>query len=199
MAKMEENGAALVGQFKGPKDNSPRVSKPTEDTPEKTEEKKEDATPVDKAKAYQEGLEAAGIKVEEAREILDDVLFKQGYNEVVKVGGKLPVTLRTRVYNDSQRVMHFLESEAPTFPMHVSDLVARYNVAASLGAYGDKVFEFPIEEGKVTVQDVEDAFHVRLRFIMALPTPVIDRLITLTGDFDRKVAAAFADGAPEDF
>lgn len=193
MAKTVE--APLVGDFKSPKGNTPRTSKPQED-PKKSEKKD---PPVDKAKAYQEGLEAAGLELGDARSILDNVLFEGGHSETFKIGGKLPVIIRTRVYNDSQRVMRFLESEAPTFPMNVSDLVARYNVAASLEAYGDKTFEFPVASKDVSIKQVEDAFHIRLDFLMTLPTPAVDRLITLTGDFDRKITAAFADGAPEDF
>jgi len=206
MKSNDTTGAPLIGEFKGPQGNTSRnVSIPDVSTEAKKEgsEKvvsaEEEGRQKTKAEQYQEGLKVEGISVEDARIILDKVLFEGSYSESFKIGGRMPVTLRTRMYKDSQRILRYLESEAPTTPMHVSDLVARFNVAASIQKYGDTVFTFPVESDSVKPMDVENAFHERLDFLMNLPVQIVNILINLTGKFDQKIQAVFAEGAPEDF
>lgn len=209
-----KSGAPLIGEFSGPPSNKPRSAAVKEQSASLQQEEQQKKESEDKAsnqaekskvEMYHEGLKAAGVTIEMARTILDKVLFEGSYSEEFKIGGRLIVTLRTRMYKDSQRILRFLESESPTIPMHVSDLVARFNVAASLQSYGDSAFTFPIEgksltsKDMITTKDVEDAFHQRLEFLMGLPTPVVNILINFTREFDEKITAVFAEGAPEDF
>ena len=199
--------APLIGaNFSGPVDNGPRRPLQSKEESEQTvEEKIEDAaTPppvlsaAEKAQKYREGLEAAGVSLEEARKILDAVIFHNCYEEDVVIHGKLRVGIRTRVYEDLQRIMQALESEAPSFPVHTDDLVARYNVAASLAYYQDTRFEFP-DPGKASPIEMQDAFNRRMKFLMSRSTPVITKLIEEVSKFDQKMTAVFAEGAPEDF
>jgi hypothetical protein len=205
--------APLIGpNFSGPVDNGPRKSLQSKDeveaesTPEKTGEEKLDEvveskrplTAAEKAKRYREGLEEAGIPLEKARAILDAVIFKNCYIEDVVLLGRLKVGIRTRVYEDLQRIMHALETEAPAFPVHTDDLVARYNVAASLAYYQDHRFEFP-DPGTASLQEITSAFEKRMQFLMSLSTPVVSSLIEAVNKFDRVMATVFAEGAPEDF
>lgn len=214
----EETKAPLVGQFSGPPGNGPRVAaelprKPVpqpakeELTPPEVavakEEKKDESrprprTPQEKAKAYQEGLAAVGISGEEARGILEKVLVNGFYEESKKMG-PIEVVIRTRNYKDVTRTLRFLELEKPTYAIGINDVVARYNMAASLSKYGDTVFVHPSKRNKATEDDIENAFHERLAFVMELPTAAADRLQQLVYDFDQKIGAAFAEGAPEDF
>ena len=197
--------APLIGEhFSGPKDNGPRtpLQRKEDLTPE---EKIEEAvtpdkpeTAADKAQTYREGLDAAGISTTKAREILDAVVFNDCYTEDVVIQGRLKVGIRTRIYDDLQRIMQALESEAPAFAVHTDDLVARYNVAASLAYYKDIRFDHPDPE-IATFDEVTEAFHRRMKFLLARPTPIIDRLIAAVNKFDRVMMAVFAEGAPEDF
>jgi hypothetical protein len=151
-------------------------------------------TPEELEEQYKEGLEGVGLDITGARAIMEGILIKNFYEESYRIG-PLPIKLRTRTYSDTLRAQQHLEVENPTYNMSVNDLVARYNVAASLSQYGDRKFEFPEEAGA----EVEKAFQQRLAFVMARPAIVMAKLMELAYKFDIKMAAVFAEGAPQDF
>jgi hypothetical protein len=153
-------------------------------------------TPEDKAKLYDAGLELAGVSKDKAREIQDSMVYNNCYEEeYVLGGGKLRVTLRTRVYRDVERALRFAEAEAPRMPLHVDDLLCRYNLAASLAKYNDTTFEFPATGKK----EIEAAFDARYEFVMNLATPLAGRLNSCLMEFDAMMNAVLADGGPENF
>lgn len=212
----EKTQAPLIGKnFSGPKDNKPRtlslqskdspkeeVSRPQQEESEgkSTSEEKKDSDKKSVTENYREGLAILGIKPEEANKILDDILFNEGYTEEVLIGGRLKVVFRTRKYRDLQRTMRRMDNEAPLSPAHTNDLIARYNTAASLAQYKERVFDFPDpEEDGVTMEQVEKAFEIRFNFLNNLDEPIVNRIITKMHEFDRKIGAVMADGAPEDF
>ena len=205
----EQKKAPLIGaDFSGPKGNAPRTSplqskdvelEPTIEEIIKQEEEPEEEKK-DVVKEYRERLVELMIAPEEARKMLDDILFGGGYEEEFLIGGKLKITLRTRKYRDLQRTLRYIDNEAPLSPTHINDLVARHNTAASLAIYNERTFSFPNpEEDGVGHEDVETAFQKRFEFINNLDAPIIERVIAKTAEFDTKVAAVLAEGAPEDF
>lgn len=207
----QKSEAPLIGKnFSGPPENAPRKSSlqskeeaPTEEKePEKESEKKPNINPkkltaADKAELYKKNLEELDIPIEKAREIMDEVITHNTYVHTTYIG-KLKIGLRTRVYQDLQRLLSILEEEGPSFPIHTDDVVSRCNVAASLAFYGDRVFDFPDIE-KVTPEDVTAAYGERISFLLSRPIAVINRLIEETIKFDDMISAIFAEGAPEDF
>jgi len=207
---MSENRPPLIPGigFSGPDQNAPREAtlpskesvSPVEDpkseletTPAKLKSKEE------KEKDYLAGLDAVGLDRVAARTIQEAVLVTRHYEEEFSLGGKATVVLRTRGYADVQRAMRYLEVEAPTYNMAINDLIARYNMAASLVRYCDQVFKFPQKREGASTEEIETAFTERYDFIMDLPTIAVDKLMKLTHKFDTKVAAVFEEGAPEDF
>jgi hypothetical protein len=213
----------LVGQFSGPPGNAARspVDLPRKPAPaatpegaekledalkasaaEKAEKKQDDAprikTPQEKAADYKAGLQEVGVSEMEARGILEKVLIHGVYEEKQKIG-PVEVTVRTRNYEDALRAMRYLELEKPTYAMGINDVVARYNMAASLSSFGEKLFEHPRKQDGATNDVVENAFDVRMSFIVGLPTVAFDRLQQIMHTFDGKISAVFAEGAPEDF
>lgn len=214
---LDEKKAPLVGQFSGPPGNIPRTpanlprKPPVEDPPVAQEEAttgdedkpaEEDyarpRTPQEKAVDYAKGLKAVGLSSEEARAILETVLVNETYAETRKMG-PIEVVIRTRNYKDANRTLRFLELEKPTYALGINDLIARYNMAASLVSYGKNKFEHPTKKDGASDEDIENAFHVRLAFVFELPVVAVDKLQQLVYDFDQKIGAVFADGAPEDF
>lgn len=204
---IEETKMPIPGDFiKSPGPNEERL--PRKETPESVSEQLADlqeemnapkkevkpTTPEELEIQYKEGLKSVGLDITGARAIMEGILIKNFYEESYRIG-PLPVKLRTRTYNDTLRAQQHLEVENPTYNMSVNDLVARYNVAASLAQYGDKKFEFPEEAGT----EVEKAFQQRLAFVMARPAIVMAKLMELAYKFDLKMAAVFAEGAPQDF
>jgi hypothetical protein len=209
---MTENRPPLIpgAGFSGPNQNAPR-------TPAATLQGKEPVSPVDdpkpeletmpakpKTKAekeadYLKGLEDVGLDRVAARTIQEAVLVNRYYEEEFSLGGKFTVVLRTRDYADVQRTMRYLEVEVPTYNMAINDLLSRYNLAASLARYGDRVFKFPKKYDGATPDEIETAFTERYEYIMDLPTITVNKLMNLTRTFDLKIAAVFEEGAPEDF
>lgn len=207
----------MPGQFSGPPTNSERVSdlpsKSKEEVPNLAQSVPENPdaalqtqpsrpkTKKEKEEEYLRGLEEVGIDRVQARVIMEAVAVKRVYEEehTVGFGGKITIRIRTRGYRDVQRAMRYLEVESPTYNMAIQDLVARYNMAASLIQYNEMVFDHPQKFEGAKDEEIEDAFDKRLAFVMDLPTVIIDRMMQILHDFDLKVAAVFKDGAPEDF
>ena len=196
----------LVGEGKGPPTNTRRVPPKPEasEVPPEMEasegadsdaEKKEDSK--EKTQTYWERLKAADITETHAREVMDAVLFENDYRETIYLRENFPVVLHTRAYEDTLRLMRVVEAENPTFPMHVNDIIARYNVCASLVQYGNKIITLPAEDA--TSQEIEENFEARLNFIFGLREIAISKLINLVARFDKKMAVIFSEGAIEDF
>lgn len=217
----EKTPTPIPGQFLGPTGNNeprqPRQKQEPVEVPEtdgtapadlkkqleelelemQGDRKKEEPKPLtaeEKEALYLEGLEEVGLDLKSARAIMEKILVNDYYEEAFRIG-PLPVKLRTRTYSDTLRAQQHLEVENPTYNMSVQDLVARYNVAASLSKYGDNVFEFPTDSDQKT----EAAFRQRLQFVMGRPAIVMAKLMELVYRFDLKMGAVFAEGAPQDF
>lgn len=199
----------LIGDFSGPQNNAPRKSPELQrkDDPQtadaaikevaETQQARRENEERNRVPSYEEGLKEAGISLKEARVIIDSILFQQFYSETIQLSKQFEVVFRTRLYEDNIRAMKYLEVENPSYPQSINDLLARYNLAASLLQYGETSFEFPSKD--TTKEQEEKLFDIRLQFVKRLPIPVIMRLLAELNKFDYKVSAALADGAPEDF
>lgn len=187
----------LVGDGKGPPTNTRRVSPKPEasEVPPETEAS-EDTGSKEKTQTYQERLKAADITETHAREVMDAVLFDGEYRETINLRENFPVVLRTRAYGDTLRLMRVMEAENPTFPVHVNDIIGRYNVCASLAQYGETVL---IPQEKQTAVAMEKDFETRLQFIASLPEVAVSKLINLVSRFDNKIVIIFSEGSIEDF
>lgn len=225
---MSEQKPQYIGQFESVENNKPRtlVGTPFSGTPvavppatptapkqeeKSTETAEEDAaskllkapTKEELAEQYAAGLAAVGLTLEDARYIMDEVLFKEMYTETFEIGRGVTATFRTRTYTDTQRILRIIEAEAPRIPMHYNDILARCNLAASLVTYNGRSFPKPVQTEKMSTDAFreleETAFHTCLTYVIQLPTPVTTRLMHLLSKFDAKLYAVFADGAPADF
>lgn len=204
MAGPGQKTPPLVGDFSGPKNNAPRgetLQRKEEEVEKKNEDDNDEETPPakeTKQERYLRELKERGISVEEARTILDNIFNVGAHTETIKIGQRVNVTLRTRMYADIQRAERYLETERLSYAMSIDDLMSRCNLAASLQEYGEKKFEFPSPTAENT-KEVETQFQNRFNFILALPTFVVNRLMGALSEFDAKVMTVLADGAPEDF
>ncbi len=204
---MTEEKAPMVGSFPVKDENPSRLprketeSPPVEDdsVDENSDEKdgKKDDTVKDDGPSFEERLKGVGLTVGEARLIMDTILTEGFYEESIPFNAQKNIVLRTRTYTDTLRAQKFLELESPTYPIAINDLIARYNMAASLARFGDK--DFRKQAGDTTVEEPDAAFNRRYDFIMSLPTVVVIKLMGLLHKFDMKMQAVFDEGAPEDF
>lgn len=196
--------APLIGDFTNTPVNSarspsvPRTAKPVAPVAPAVEAPaaapSEEEAP--QASTYEQGVLAAGLTMVQAREIMEAVLVGGQYEEVAKVG-PVRVKLRTRLYQDTLRTLRYLELEKPTYAAGINDVIARYNVAASLVSYGDRVFAVTAPGAKEA--ELDAAFHERLTFLIGLPQVAAQRLVDEVYKFDERLRAVFAEGAPEDF
>jgi len=209
MPDEKDRTAPMIGQFSGPPTNAPRVAlrrKDEEEDPVTSEApaeapktgKRNPKTSVEVQKAFLEGLEEIGLDVEKARGIMDEIL-QHGYYKETHILRNKELVVRSRGYRDTLRAQRYLEVENPTYAMNLDEIVMRYNTAASLVQYGDRTFEHPEDSEESTDQQIQDAFEKRRRFLETLPSIMVGKLYTIVYNIDIKLAAIFAEGAPEDF
>lgn len=143
---------------------------------------------------WREAIEAAGLTEEEADKILDSVLASGYYEKLYKLfQGKMTVVLRSRDSASLQRVSDALDSIRTNDVRVHTQMMNRYNLAASLVRYQDKQFKHP--NSNASANDRDKAFTDRLAFVDTIPAPVLVQLYALLSKFDNAVFAAMSEGA----
>lgn len=180
---------------------APKTAIPASDIEEQATQRaklyEEMATNLSPVEDYQAYLKAQKISEAQAGEIVDN-LFTQGFHsEKYKLTKRISVTLRTREHGDTLRLQSALEVQRPIYTHVMNELMARYNLAASLESFGDETFAFP--KPRADKEEVERLFDVRLQFIERMADPAFYRLSDLLAKFDRTVAAVMREGVAENF
>jgi hypothetical protein len=158
----------------------------------------EEATRKSPIERWRDAIEAAGITEEEADKVLDAVLAQGYYEKAYKVfRGRLTVVLRSRDSAALQRVSDALDAVRTNDLRVHTQTMNRYNLAASLVRYQDKVFKHPAPNADPVER--ERAFSDRLSFIDSIPAPVLLQLYAVLGKFDSIVFAALSEGAEMGF
>lgn len=163
-------------------------------------EKKDEAESASKTpmERWRDALEAANLTETEADKILDSVLATGTYEKSYKIfRGRLTVTLRSRDSASLQRVSDALDAVKTNDSRVHMQTMNRYNLAASVVRYQDKVFKHPMATGDSA--DREKAFYERLAFIDTIPAPVLVQLYAVLAKFDAIVYAALSEGAEMGF
>jgi len=135
---------------------------------------------------YDQKLELYGLSKEQALEILDSVFTKGFYEKEYKISGNINVTLRTRIAEDQDRLLVRIEAESPQFPAFVSNLVSKYNLAASLRVFKERDF-------------AKDTFKERYDYVCLLPDIVFRLLCVKLSRFDQMMLDVMDEGAIENF
>lgn len=135
---------------------------------------------------YDEKLKAHGITKEQVVEILDAMFTRGFFEKTYKMSGNIFVTFRTRKSEDQDRLLQRLEAESPQFPATVSNLVSKYNLAASLWRYKEQ--EFGAME-----------FKARYDYVSSLPDIVFRLLCVKLSKFDQMMLDVMDEGAIANF
>lgn len=151
-----------------------------------------------KAKTYKEILSDRDVSLDKARSIVDDMLTKGYYEEIIPITKNVTVTLRTRAHGDYIRYLRALEFIAPKFMDEQNEIQQRYFLAASIVAFKGDTFEHP-EISKNNSKEVEDAFDVRLKWVEKLPERVVFLLLNKLSSFDQMIADVMSEGVVENF
>lgn len=173
----------------------------TTTTPVKTEKKEDEVTELTltPAERWEKNLADAGLNEAQAFAILDDVIAK-GYweKEYSLFRGRLNVIFRTRDGQHRRRVQRALQEQvAPVSTLTFTEIVTRYNLAASISVFKKTRMSFAPDNA--TVDQIEDAFLNRYDFVGKISGPVFDQLVEALIDFDKIVTAAFSEGAASGF
>lgn len=201
---MADNNRPPIGSFRGVPDNKPRTTAPSvpptfgagspPEPPRASETKEQSTTTPSVPKTLTPGeqylarLDDAGITKQEAEGIYDAVLSKGYYEEYVRIRGNKAV-LRTRQYEDTLRVQTALELAGNRMPSSNDELIARYNLAASL-------YEW---QGKPIRHNTDEDFDNAIRMIQKMPGPLVYMLTNALARFDAKLMVVFSEGCTEVF
>jgi hypothetical protein len=108
------------------------------------------------------------------------------YEETYALTKKYNVTFRTRTLEDQNRIMERIEVLKPNYPSTLSNIVAQYNVAASLVQF--KEIDF-----------LKLEFKEKLDWVRKCPDTVVRALALKLNKFDAMIADVMSEGAIENF
>lgn len=148
-------------------------------------------------KDYRKFLEKNKISVDHAAQIVDNMLMQGFHEETYQLTSRFSVTFRTREKRDSIRLQTAIQVQQPSFQIVYDDIVARYNLAASLSQFGDTAFSFP--KPGADAEETGGAFEERMRFVEGLADPVFDKLRTKLVKFDQLLIMVMREGVTENF
>jgi hypothetical protein len=158
----------------------------------------EESTSKSPTERWRDAISSAGITEEEADRILDAVLATGHYEKAYKIfRGKLTIVLRSRDSASLQRVSDALDAVRTNDVRVHTQTMNRYNLAASLVRYQDKVFKHPAVNADPA--DRDRAFFERLAFLDTVPAPVLVQMYAVLSKFDNTVFAALSEGAEMGF
>lgn len=200
--------STVIGDFRTTSSNAARTAvSPAADTQEQPAETVEATAPeptlapdkrtvgedddwasLSPAERYRRRLERAGISLTQAEGIFDAVLMKGYYEEYVRIRSQRAV-FRTRKYDDQLRLQTALEVGQHRLAITQEELIARYNLAASL-------YEW---QGKPIPHNTDEDFTKALKMIENMPIPLVTLLVGALSKFDAKIMAVFSEGAADSF
>jgi hypothetical protein len=135
---------------------------------------------------YKDRIRKHDITLEKAEEVVDSMIVDGYYEETYALTKKYNVTFRTRTLEDQNRIMERIEVLKPNYPSTLSNIVAQYNVAASLVQF--KEIDF-----------LKLEFKEKLDWVRKCPDTVVRALALKLNKFDAMIADVMSEGAIENF
>lgn len=151
-----------------------------------------------KAKDWKEKLSDAGVSLEKAHAIIDDLLTVGHYAESYNLTKRITVEFRTRTQADYKRYLRAVDIINPRYNDDLSEIATRYFLAASLIRYNDKTWEHP-DPTKDGTAKVDEAFEERLDWVEAQSGHLITLLSQKLRSFDENIALVLSEGVIENF
>ena len=151
---------------------------------------------VEKIKDYKEILKEAGIDLNEAIAIVDDILTNGFHEETLLLTKNASVIFRTRSQADYIRYHRAVEAFNPRYQDEMQEIASRYCLAGSLVRFGETLFEHPQTP---TADKAVALFDARLDWIEAQPERIISLLGIKLNKFDIKIQTVMSEGVIENF
>ena len=201
--------APVIGSYKKPQvpdqeadleivDKRPKVETPATSLSTGVQEDLKDSIDrtqksADKAKTYEDTLSEYAIPLQKAHAVVDSMLEKGYYDEVVPVTKNTVATFRTRAHADYVRYLRALELYNPKYVEEQQEIQIRYFLAASLVSFKGIVFRQESDE------DLEKFFDRKLTWVETQAEPVIRLLATKLSKFDQQIQTIMSEGIVENF
>lgn len=135
---------------------------------------------------YEQKIKNHGLTMDGALDIVNAILDNGYYEKEYKVTPRWTVLFRTRNTTDQDRVLRRIEEANPQFPATVTQILAKYNLAASMMRFKN------VDFGK---KDFED----RMKFVLNLPEVVLRVLTGKLARFDQLMLDVLDEGAIQNF
>ena len=201
--------APVIGSYKKPQvpdqeadleivDKRPKVETPATSLSTGVQEDLKDSIDrtqksADKAKTYEDTLSEYAIPLQKAHAVVDSMLEKGYYDEVVPVTKNTVATFRTRAHADYVRYLRALELYNPKYVEEQQEIQIRYFLAASLVSFKGIVFRQESDE------DPEKFFDRKLTWVETQAEPLIRLLATKLYKFDQQIQTIMSEGIVENF
>lgn len=135
---------------------------------------------------YEQKVKEHGLTLQEAMDIVNSMFDNNYYEREYKLTSRYSVLFRTRATTDQDRILRQIEELNLQYPASIAQLLAKYNLAASMQKY--KQLDF-----------TDKPFDVRLKFVLSLPEAILRLLAQKLAEFDQLVMDVLDDGAIENF
>lgn len=135
---------------------------------------------------YEQKIKNHGLSMDEALDIVNAILDNGYYEKAYRVTPRWEVVFRTRTTADQDRVLRRIEDANPQFPATVTQILAKYNLAASMIRF--KGIDFSKKD-----------FDERLKFVMNLPEVMLRVLSGKLARFDQLMLDVLDEGAIQNF
>lgn len=149
----------------------------------------EEPRPLTKLEQYVEDLRTYELTIDDAAKIVDSIVTKFAYEEVVPVTRKLRVVLKTRTSEANLYLNDLLAEIKPQHDSTYFTVIAQANLAASLVRYGDHKLD----------PDTKEGFAASVRFMKKIPGPLFALLLEKLNRFDEKMKVVMREGCIENF
>jgi len=147
---------------------------------------------------YEDRVKAFELSMDEAMSIVDILVTKGEYQEVVNLSRTMSVVIGTRSTRFNSYLSKVIDSESPRKTGRLNQLMTEYQLAGSLVSFGKE--ELPsLYDQNMTEDEWVEVVDARVGFIKQLQGPIFLTLCNKLARFDSKMMIVFSEGYDENF
>lgn len=153
--------------------------------------------PLDPALTYGDRLKRVKLTLEQAFVIIDALTIEGVYREDVQITKRVKATFVSRSTRFNSYLADSIDIADPKKVGKLQQMMAVYQIAASLDKYGDKVM--PKFNDDMAPEEWVKALSERVKLVERLPGAVFTALSMKVAEFDAKMFVVFSEGYEENF
>lgn len=163
----------------------------------RAQQEKAQETPVDPALAYEQRIKEFGLDINQALVIIDALTVDGFYQEEFALSKTTKAVFCSRSTRFNSFLADRIDIADPKKVGKLNQMMAEYQVAASLASYGPHVM--PEIKDSMPVKEWEEALNRRLEFVRLLASPVFLLLTNKLAKFDAKLMTVLSEGYEKNF